>query len=286
MAHGGGVLSRYCEKGKKMKRRIIYLFGAFILGYCDVGLCLSSGSSNPQPMAASGQNWNLLSDFSDEFNGQELDRLKWKNNIGSWKTWSWSPENVEVQNGFLEITTRYSPHQRDEKTIYYTSGIVMNKKPILYGYFEARIKAASLHPGVCPAFWAWRKEKGQWTEIDFVELTDRYQNPKLVETNKHVFYHPELPPGKEIHEVSVFNASWDPRNDFHVYGCEWDEEQINWYIDGQLVANRKNDYWHQPLDLTISMGVRPPLSKKPINVGLPTAFQVDYVRVWQKNIAK
>ena len=269
-----------------MKILRTFYFTVSFLGLVFLALQGSvADAASPQPLAPSAQGWTLQPDFSDEFNGQTLDLEKWKDDIGSWGTWSWKPQNVSINNGLLGITMKYQPHQRNGKEIYYTSGIVMSRKPILYGYFEARIKAAHLFPGVCPAFWAWHSEGNEWTEIDFVELTEHPNNPSLIDTNTHVFKHPGFPRGKVIHESRVYHAPWDPRADFHVYGCEWDANQIRWFIDGKLVATRANEYWHQPLDLTLSLGLRPPLSKHPDAAGLPTTFYVDYVRVWKKGAA-
>lgn len=252
--------------------------------YLFINSLSAAWAESLQPMASEAKGWVLQAAYSDEFDGLGLDQKKWNNNVGSWKTWSWKPENVAVRDGNLAITMNYLPHQRDGKDIYYTSGIVMSRKPVLYGYFEARIKGAPLYPGVCPAFWAWRKEKGLWTEIDFVEMTEHHKGPQAIETNTHVFMHPSLPETKQVHEGRLYNAPWDPREDFHVYGCEWDATEIRWYIDGKLVAKRSNEYWHQPLDLTLSMGLRPPLSKVSSAEGFPTTFLIDYVRVWQRPI--
>lgn len=76
-------------------------------------------------------------------------------------------------------------------------------------------------------------------------------------------------------------APWDPGDDFHVFGCCWSEKEIKWYVDGRLVKTRPNEYWHQPLDLTLSLGVREPLKDAPSATRFPTVFQVDYGRVWQ-----
>jgi beta-glucanase (GH16 family) len=95
-----------------------------------------------------------------------------------------------------------------------------------------------------------------------------------------VFKQPGFPGPLPLQEERTWKAPWDPRAAFHVYGCEWDAKEIRWYVDGRLIQARKNDYWHQPLDLALSMGVRGALKTTPSKVGFPTTFQVDYVRVW------
>jgi len=184
---------------------------------------------------------------------------------------------------------QYHKHKRDGKDLFYTSGIIKLKAdPIKFGYFETRIKAAPRFPGVCPAFWVYRIDDNTWTEIDFVELTEAAGNTGRIYTNLHVFQHPDLFDGKRKqppkHHVERrhWDAPWDPRDDFHVYGCEWDEKRIKWYINGKLVNQADNRYWKQPLDMVLSFGVRHPLRRKPSGEGFPTTFQVDYIRVWKK----
>lgn len=234
-----------------------------------------------QPLSSKSGNWQLLTEYSDEFDGASLDSAKWDNDVADWGVWSWEPGNVEVGDGNLSLRMEYSEHKRGWQTLYYKSGIAKSKAPpILYGYFETRIKAASRYPGVAPAFWGYRQDADEWTEIDFVELTQRNRDVKIVDTNVHVFKQPAFTGTLPLHEERSWMAPWDPRDDFHVYGCRWDERQIRWYVDGHLIQTRANDYWHQPLDVTISFGVRGLLKTQPSPVGFPTTFLVDYVRVW------
>jgi beta-glucanase (GH16 family) len=238
-----------------------------------------SAHSSPQPVGQTGDRWILQTDFSDEFNDVQLDLKKWDSNCKSWGGWTWDPQNAWIRDGFLNLQMRTEP--RNGGTAY-ASGMVKTKaKPILYGYFEARLKAAARFPGVCPAFWGFRPEKKTWSEIDFVELTEQAQNPRMVDTNTHLFRHPGLVAGQEIHEHRTWKAPWDPRDDFHVYGCEWDENTIRWFVDGKLIQSRQNDYWHQPLDIALSLGLRDPLKQTPSEAGFPTVCQVDYIRAWK-----
>ena len=234
------------------------------------------------PLKSLKKGWKLVPQMSDEFGGKALDTAKWDNDVKDWGVWSWEPGNAWVKDGRLNIRMEYSEHQRGMWTLYYKSGIVKSKaSPIRYGYFEARIKAASRFPGVAPAFWAYRDDGSEWTEIDFVELTQRRKDVSLIDTNVHVFKQPSFPGTLPLQEERTWKAPWDPRESFHVYGCEWDAQEIRWYVDGRLIQARHNDYWHQALDLLLSMGVRGDLKTTASPEGFPTTFQVDYVRVWE-----
>lgn len=257
--------------------------GVFLACVGLVGEEVGPGKSSPQPTSAPGGHWILQAEYSDEFNETHLDLKKWDNDVKDWGVWSWEPGNAWIQDGNLCLRMQHHEHERDGKTLSYTSGILKSRAtPIKYGYFEARIRAAPRYPGVCPAFWAYRQEKDLWTEIDFVELTERQQSVKIIDLNTHVFRHPRLANGKAIHEARSWRSPWDPREGFHVYGCEWSDQEIKWYIDGKLVKTRTNEYWHQALDVVLSFGVRSPLKDKPSGKGFPTIFQVDYVRVWKR----
>ncbi|MBI5889615.1 MAG: family 16 glycosylhydrolase [Nitrosomonadales bacterium] len=238
-------------------------------------------AAEAMPLHSRNNAWHLLPQYSDEFDGAGLDSAKWDNDVADWGVWSWEPGNVWVDKGLLNLRMDYSEHQRGWRTLYYRTGIVKSRaQPIRYGYFEARIKAASRYPGVAPAFWGYRQDADEWTEIDFAELTQRRRDVKIVDTNVHVFRQAAFPGALPLQEERSWMAPWDPRDDFHIYGCEWDEQQIRWYVDGQLIQTRKNDYWHQALDVVVSFGVRGDLKNQASPEGFPTTFQVDYVRVW------
>lgn len=78
---------------------------------------------------------------------------------------------------------------------------------------------------------------------------------------------------------------WDPRDDWHTYATHWAPDAVTWLVDGAVVKQlpaapyfNRSDW---PMDVTISFGLRPPLRSAPSPVGFPTAFDVDWVRVWQ-----
>ena len=78
----------------------------------------------PQPASASGKQWVLQSEYSDEFNETKLDLKKWDNDVYDWGVWSWEPENTWVGEGHLHLRIQYNEHQRNEKTLFYKSGII------------------------------------------------------------------------------------------------------------------------------------------------------------------
>lgn len=259
-----------------MSRPTLYLL--LLLAFLAIGYAQAAGV---QPLSSAHGGWRLLPQYSDEFDGGRVDHAKWDDDVADWGVWSWEPDNVSVRDGKLHVRMDYQQHRRGQWTLFYRSGILKSRAaPLRYGYFEARIKAASRYPGVAPAFWAYRQDADEWTEIDFAELTQRRRDVRIVDTNVHVFRQPDFAGHLPLQEERSWMAPWDPRDDFHVYGCEWDAQQIRWYIDGREVQSRRNDHWHQALDVVLSFGVRADLKHTASAEGFPTTFQADYVRVW------
>jgi beta-glucanase (GH16 family) len=225
--------------------------------------------------------WHFDASHSDEFDGVQLDSLKWNADMKDWGKWSWEPQNVSVQDGSLRLQMLHAPHDRDGETFAYTSGAVVSRTASFrYAYVEARIKAAPRFPGVSTAFWLFRNTPELWTEIDVVELTQHVIDPSVAYFNTHVLRHPELTKGRPVHEKRIATIHTPPADDFHVYSVEWTSSELVWYVDGREVARRQNQYWHQPLDVVVSLGLRPPLTKAPQASGFPTFAEIDYVRVW------
>jgi len=214
--------------------------------------------------------------------------------VGDWgPSWSADPKNVFLKDGKLYIRMQYEPHTQHRKgnKAYYTAGGIKTKAdPIKYGYFEARIHGAERQPGVVSAFWGALNydTPGLYTEIDFLEMHEQEGQPHRAFFSLHVFDHPRLQ-GK-LSETCNWLTPWDMREYFHVYGCEWNEQTIKFYVDGQLVddgvsrgfrGSIPNEYFDQAVNVILSMELRWPLVGHPTPEGFPTEMKVDYVRVWQ-----
>jgi len=259
-----------------------------------------------QPFGNVPGRWNLASAFSDEFDAAILDANKWDADVPSWADWSWDSRNALQGNGQLRLRMIYEPHMRGSNQLFYKSGIIRSKETITYGYFEARIKGCRVFPGACPAFWIYSHgpETGtiRYSEVDFVEMEQNQFNAGIhrMDCNLHtrvvnedgkvVWIRPKQNPALCQH---VWMAPWDPRDNFHIYAGEVTPETVTWYIDGQKVATAENRYWHLPMNVTLSLGLRPPyerwvengspvaVAKNSTGIGFPTEMTIDYVRVWK-----
>lgn len=278
------------------------------------------GSGKPLT-ARADENWIIRWNRSDDFNGSEVDWRKWNKHPETFRAWDWDNDsNVRVSGGCVTITARRPPSgtfssTRKGRSAPYTSGMLKSYATGTYGYYEARIKGAPLFPGVCPAFWLYsriddslvRPGEVRYSEIDIVEMTQRGNwvpgNERITDHNLHAILSNGKPgilgrqwrrPNDERYKESQaaeYKAPFDPREDFHIYGCNVTPDTITWYVDGVEVARKKNEYWHRKMHVALSLGLRPPYVRfterglVPVEGhdagGLPTSMMVDYVRVWE-----
>ena len=304
-------------------RLICVLLGVASLSSCSKDSSASAEKAtaqepqSPQPNLAEpdpDKQWVLVDEFTDEFEGSEINREKWDHDLAPWGDRAWTPDNVFQKDGALVIKATHEPHKdRRGREFFYKVGILRSTTTTTYGYFEARIKGCSKFPGLCPAFWLYSTDGKNpdfphvtYSEIDIVEMLQGANNPKkpvppnkidcnlhtrIIKDGKEIWQRPQhLPDLCEHH----YMAPWDPRDDFHTYGCENTPEKITWYIDGIKVAEAENKYWHLPMYVTLTMEPRPPLirwagvdGREPVPEastpdGFPTHMEVDYVRAWTR----
>jgi len=279
---------------------------------------------NAQPLTAeASQKWVIRWNRSDDFNAKSVDWAKWNRTPENFGAWTWdNAANVSVSEGVLAITVRRTEETADSREAStsrrrmsspFTSGMLKSHATGTYGYYEARIKGASVFPGVCPAFWLYsriddsviRKDDVRYSEIDIVELTQRGSNlpdnVRIMDHNLHTILSNGLggiagrqwqrPERFKDTQANEYMAPFDPREDFHTYGCMVSRDEIVWYVDGSEVGRKDNQYWHRSMNVALSLGLRAPYAKfennrlvpdtEALTDELPASMLVDYVRVWE-----
>ncbi len=276
---------------------------------------------NVRPLTATDdQQWTIRWDRSDDFNGDAVDWRKWNKSPENFGAWIWdNDQNASVADGKLKLTMRKLPEPvrfgRRQPTPY-TSGMLKSHAVGTYGYYEVRLKGAALFPGVCPSFWLYSKiddsiapaGETRYSEVDIVELTQRGDrlpgNVHVADLNLHaivssgkpggagrVWQRPNDPKYKDD-QANEYRLPFDPRTDFHTYGCDITKDRITWYVDGKEIGTKPNTNWHRKMNVALSLGLRPPYSKYTVKGFVPnevettdefpTSMEVDYVRVWQR----
>ncbi len=119
----------------------------------------------------------------------------------------------------------------------YKGGELRTEDSFQYGRFEVRMKSA-LGSGVVSSFFTYRDfwEEGltsnsNWNEID-LEWLGMYDDK--VQTNLIIQNEWDLP---DLVDLNV-----NPHDDFHVYAIEWTPNNVNFFIDDQLIRSVDNFY--------------------------------------------
>ena len=146
-----------------------------------------------------------------------------------------------------------------------------------YGYFEVRAKVAK-GSGLNSAWWmiGFENEKEQNAEIDIFELLGK--DTRLLNTTLHSLRDTKL---KYAH--IPYRTDVDLSEDFHVYGLEWDESGMKFYLDHELYweIDQSPDYPMVTLP-QINDGDGGWIGDLDRSIPYPKEFLVDYLRVYKR----
>lgn len=204
--------------------------------------------------------WKLV--WSDEFEGDHVDPLKWDFDLGNgffdYKSHRWiegwgneelqyytrDPENVFVKDSLLTIraikealhgcgytSARLKTRKRDGTSLFAKT----------YGRFEIKAKVP-WGKGLWPALWMLplNDKYGGWAasgEIDLMEIV----GDKPHEVLNSIHFGSEGSKARELitHVHALPNGS--TVSDWHVYAVEWEPGEIRFYVDDIHTATR--DHW-------------------------------------------
>jgi len=231
-------------------------------------------------------------DWSDEFDGTQLDQSKWVEETGGggWgnnELQFYTPrrENVRVADGRLIIEARKERYENREYTSarLKTAGLMERQ----YGRFEARIKIPR-GQGIWPAFWMLGADIGKagWPrggEIDIMENIGK--EPGIVHGTLHG---PGYSGDKAFGAPSPL-AQGAYADDFHIYAVEWEPKEIRWYRDGVMYHKArpelvKGDWvFEHPFFVLVNLAVGGYWPGYPDATStFPQRMLVDYVRVYRR----
>ncbi|MBQ2849219.1 MAG: family 16 glycosylhydrolase, partial [Thermoguttaceae bacterium] len=259
------------------------------------------------PVCPLGDAFEFAPELSDEFDGAALDAEKWFDFNPAWrgrKPALFSRQNVAVADGTLRLTASLmKPEEVDVENKVrgydkYWKAIVKSREKIAYGYFEARCQA--MRANVCNAFWLYdphsdrpdvKYVEGEFSEeIDVLEVFGKPSEPSaqnVVWGTLHRYATPYLESivnkkkDKLANKGFKFKAPFDPAADFHRYAVAWTPTEIRWFVDGEEVFVRENDFFHRPLHVVFDCEIMFDWMGEPDPADLPATFNVDYVRVWR-----
>ncbi len=199
-------------------------------------------------------------EWADEFDGDQLDTTKWAYRTDNKHRSIQLKENIVIKNGSLLLNLNVL-NEPIEGQMASGAGIV-SKKRFKYGYYEVRSKLGDgidddkdgkTDEGWHHSFWAMAASIDSAGEVNTtypgIRRTeiDCYENPSihvhepeqtgLSNFSQHVIVWNEegkewgrLPkPPADVTRMENFDAG-----QWHVYGFEWTEKVINFYVDGKI----------------------------------------------------
>lgn len=190
-------------------------------------------------------------------------------------------KTAEINGGVLQITARKSGSQ-------VISARLNTKELWQYGYFEARLKLPK-GKGTWPAYWMMPADGGNWPhcgEIDIMEEVGT--NPNYTSSSIHCTAYNHTIGTQKTAERFTAGAE----DEFHVYALEWTPDFIRTYVDGKqlfyFANDKKGDQNTWPFDkpfhpiLNLAWGGSWGGMNGVDEAALPTTYEIDYVRVFQK----
>lgn len=224
------------------------------------------------PLAA--QDWELV--WSDEFDGDALDRTKWTPEQSCWgggnnerQCYTDRPENIAVEGGRLLLKARKEDFTGPDRppeiaqtpnpmvSREYTSGKIRTRglHAWKYGRIEVRAKVPA-GQGMWPAVWMMPAEDhyGGWPlsgEIDILEAVNIgaacEECPGGIGENRTVsaLHFGDPPPDNAlVDRKTPMHTGELPSQEFHVYAAEWGEGTIRFLIDDRVHFTTTREDWY------------------------------------------
>ncbi len=238
-------------------------------------------------MLSFSQNWVQI--WSDEFDGTSLNYNNWEPEIGTGSSgwgnnelqyYTASPNNVSVDSGYLHITGLNQSFQGSN----FTSTRIKSEGlfDFQYGKVESRIKVP-VDQGLWPAFWMLGSDFSSvgWPHCGEIDIMEHVNNELQVHGTIHY--------DQWGHNYSGDFAYTDA-SIFHVYGLEWDSEEIRWYLDGVQfhqepigAGTSSREEFHTPFFFILNLAIGGNWPGPPdASTEFPAVMMVDYVRVYQE----
>ena len=221
--------------------------------------------------------WILV--WSDDFDGDTLDRTKWAPEVSCWgggnaerQCYVDRLENVRVEDGYLRLKAapgehsgpsvhmEHSDYPGDTVTQPYTSGKVRTRDLAFwtYGRIEGRMKLPT-GQGAWPAFWMMPQYSvhGGWPlsgEIDIMEAVNLGAPCNECEggtienrSSGAIHFGKRSPDNRHVDKRRALTAqpgqAGPPREQFHIYAMEWGEGRIDWFVDNERFYSVASDNW-------------------------------------------
>ena len=264
---------------------------------CALGtMLLSSAAAQPS------ENWKLV--WSDEFDKDgRPDPSRWTFETGFVRNqelqW-YQPENAWCEKGLLIIEGRRERKKNpnfdaasrnwaaSREYAEYTSACLVTKgiASWRYGRFEMRGRIDT-RPGLWPAFWT-LGVGGHWPGNGEIDIMEYYRGTLLANL---IWAGPVRTASftKRKPIATFADPEWSAK--FHVWRMDWDENRALITVDGEVLNDSDlnqaanpdgTNGFRQAHYILLNLAIGGSAGGDPSGTGFPARFEVDYVRVYQK----
>ena len=252
---------------------------------------------NPVTTSESGTDGYQLV-FSDEFDGPDKtqpDANKWVRCVRQGATWNrWLSDSEEViylEDGRLIARAIPNPDQQTDPVPMITGGVkTRGKFSFKYGKLECR---ALNHPwsGNFPAIWLMPDDDSAgWPACGEIDIFEAIDDSRVTWHTLHSHWIDAL--GQRYNPQYSFTGYYN-LDEYHVYGLEWDENTISWYVDGTFIGSyakstnqRDLDDGQWPFDkpfyVILNQSVGDGSWAKYADVNHTYVTEFDWIRIYQK----
>ena len=236
--------------------------------------------------------------FSDEFDGidgSRPDSTKWRSCKRYHSTWNrWIKDTIAVayrDKGNLVLKAIPNNNTTTDKAAMFTGAIeTRDLFSFKHGKVEVRAKVDA-HIGTFPAIWMMpQSPQAGWPACGEIDIFETIDTQSVTYHTVHSRWTYTL--GHTREPLSSFSAQY-PLDRYHIYGFEWEEGAMRWYVDGTLVGSysRSTDpealaqgQWpfEQTFYLILNQSVGNGSWAAPADTTHTYRMDVDWVRVYQK----
>ena len=286
-----------------LMNRIVFVGFVILAGVCVVaGMSAAAGETD--------DGYTLV--WADEFNEEgRPDPNNWvyengfvRNDELQW----YQPENAFCENGLLVIEGRRerlaNPNydvkrrswRRKREYAEYTSSCLKTrgKHQWMFGRFVMRGRI-DVRCGLWPAFWTLGFAR-RWPGCGEIDIMEYYRGNLLANAcwGSGVRWKPIWDDVRK--PVKSFkDPDWAAK--FHVWRMDWDKDFIKLYVDDELLNTieltktinndrQKANPFHEPHYVLLNLAIGGTNGGDPSQTKFPSRFEVDYVRVYQKQMGK
>lgn len=221
--------------------------------------------------------------WADEFN-TPLDTNVWAYRTGERLGSIQREQNVSVEKGLLRIAFRQESISGKET---YTSGGIITRLPLGYGYYETKAKLWGGGSGLHSSFWNMgtggdgitAPKNNQIIEIDGFEVDSH--EPIKIEPNIHYYVGSHRSTGNQVDRLAPHSV--DSSGEYFVMGFEWLPNAIRWYVNGKPIRETKDPLFYGPQQFWITALGTDAFGKIDPEK-LPGVSEFEYVRYYVRDL--